>query len=380
VVINHGFKSLLATQDAGQGESDELEAARGVAPPSTPPRSPPDSPSHHPFEDAMKYLTTPLHPLLPHRRGALLAACIAGATRSSRPRSWWASVRSARALHDGRYRQRSLEIKKLIDNQGTAWEEFKKTNDALMKAKADGKAVGELETKLSKISATSTRSRRPRARWRPRSSRIQREGLAGGGGKSKEDAEVELKSFNLHAEVLGAGKRPARTSTADLHRLQERVLERSCARATWRSHERGAEGAAGGLRLGRRLPHADAAVGRVVQKVFELSPIRQIASVVQEISDRGARGHRRQRRGLVRLGGGARRPRTETNTPQVGKYRIEAHEMYAAPKATQKLLDDAAVDVEAWLAGKVANKFARVEAPRSSPAPAPASRAASRRT
>lgn len=35
--------------------------------------------------------------------------------------------------------------------------------------------------------------------------------------------------------------------------------------------------------------------------------------------------------------------------------------MYAMPKATQKLLDDSAVDIENWLAMKVADRFARVE-------------------
>jgi HK97 family phage major capsid protein len=35
--------------------------------------------------------------------------------------------------------------------------------------------------------------------------------------------------------------------------------------------------------------------------------------------------------------------------------------MYAMPKASQKILDDAATDVEGWLAGKVADKFGRVE-------------------
>jgi HK97 family phage major capsid protein len=53
--------------------------------------------------------------------------------------------------------------------------------------------------------------------------------------------------------------------------------------------------------------------------------------------------------------------RSDSGTPQVGKYRIEAHEMYAMPKATQKLIDDAATDIEGWLADKVADKFARVE-------------------
>jgi hypothetical protein len=44
-----------------------------------------------------------------------------------------------------------VEIKKLIEDQGKAWDDFKKTNDALIKAKADGKAVGDLEAKLAKM-------------------------------------------------------------------------------------------------------------------------------------------------------------------------------------------------------------------------------------
>ena len=44
-----------------------------------------------------------------------------------------------------------LEIKNLIEAQGKAWDEHKKTNDALIAAKADGKGVAELEAKLVKI-------------------------------------------------------------------------------------------------------------------------------------------------------------------------------------------------------------------------------------
>jgi HK97 family phage major capsid protein len=53
--------------------------------------------------------------------------------------------------------------------------------------------------------------------------------------------------------------------------------------------------------------------------------------------------------------------RTTTDTPQIGKWRIPVHELYANPKATQKLLDDASINMEAWLAAKVAEKFARDE-------------------
>lgn len=53
--------------------------------------------------------------------------------------------------------------------------------------------------------------------------------------------------------------------------------------------------------------------------------------------------------------------RTETNTPELDKWRIPVHEMYANPRATQTILDDSAINMEAWLAAKVADKFARAE-------------------
>jgi len=37
------------------------------------------------------------------------------------------------------------------------------------------------------------------------------------------------------------------------------------------------------------------------------------------------------------------------------------HEIYAAPKSTQKLLDDSSINVESWLVDHVADKFGRTE-------------------
>jgi len=47
----------------------------------------------------------------------------------------------------------TTEIVKLIEDQGKAWHEFQKTNDEIIKAKADGKTVDELKAKLDLISA-----------------------------------------------------------------------------------------------------------------------------------------------------------------------------------------------------------------------------------
>ena len=53
---------------------------------------------------------------------------------------------------------------------------------------------------------------------------------------------------------------------------------------------------------------------------------------------------------------------TETGTPQIDRITIPLHELSALPKASQRLLDDAAFDIEGWLAGRIADKFARAEA------------------
>ncbi|WP_299282266.1 phage major capsid protein [uncultured Tateyamaria sp.] len=53
---------------------------------------------------------------------------------------------------------------------------------------------------------------------------------------------------------------------------------------------------------------------------------------------------------------------TETDTPQIDRITIPLHELSALPKASQRLLDDAAFDIEGWLAGRIADKFSRAEA------------------
>ena len=53
---------------------------------------------------------------------------------------------------------------------------------------------------------------------------------------------------------------------------------------------------------------------------------------------------------------------SEGATPQIDRITIPLHELSALPKASQRLLDDSAFDIEGWLAGRIADKFARAEA------------------
>lgn len=98
---------------------------------------------------------------------------------------------------------------------------------------------------------------------------------------------------------------------------------------------------------------------RIIQRVFESDPIRQLASVetittgaIEWNVDWGEAGSGWE--GEYVAG-------DETDTPQWNKKRIPVHILYAAPRATQTLLEDAGINVETWLANHVARRFARQE-------------------
>lgn len=96
---------------------------------------------------------------------------------------------------------------------------------------------------------------------------------------------------------------------------------------------------------------------RIITKIFEGTPIMQIASVEQISTDslEFVVDNDEASCGWV----GEIGTRSETNTPTIGKKSIEAFELYAKPKVTLKLLEDGRVDVERWLGRKVGERFAR---------------------
>ena len=53
---------------------------------------------------------------------------------------------------------------------------------------------------------------------------------------------------------------------------------------------------------------------------------------------------------------------SETASPQIDRITIPLYELSALPRASQRLLDDSAFDIEGWLAQRIADKFARSEA------------------
>lgn len=100
--------------------------------------------------------------------------------------------------------------------------------------------------------------------------------------------------------------------------------------------------------------------GIIEGRIFETSPLRLLANVTgigtQSLEliiddDEAASGGWVAEEGTI----------SDTATPQIRKKTITAFKQYAQPKATEEMLADGVVDMEAWLSGKVADILGRTE-------------------
>lgn len=167
----------------------------------------------------------------------------------------------------------------------------------------------------------------------------------------------------LDRKSLNPAARPALSAAADIEAPHQKAFE-----AYLRS---GDDDALRGLDLeGKAMSSAVAADGGylvdpqtadTIKNVLEgTSSIRAIANVVNveatsydvliDLSDLGS--------GWASETGST----TETGTPTIERITIPLHELSALPKASQRLLDDSAFDIDTWLAGRIADRFARAEA------------------
>lgn len=260
------------------------------------------------------------------------------------------------------------DLKQAIEGIGRRFEEFKAENDSLIKK---GVRDALAEAKLEQLSQAidDLTGKKEDLEKRIKAEADYREELerkfnllrVGGSAQPSEREQKFLSEFNLQIKVSAQAASKAVPADVDYAGYQEykRVLEKclrkgekSLTADEWKTMQVGVEPDGGYL----VTPDMS---GRMVTRVYDLSPIRQISTVQSISSDRLEGGE-----DLGEVGSGwvgEQQSRGETSNPQAGKYDIVAHELYAQPKASQKLLDDSAVNIENWLSDKTANKFARDE-------------------
>jgi HK97 family phage major capsid protein len=163
---------------------------------------------------------------------------------------------------------------------------------------------------------------------------------------------AQLKS-RMDAQAVAAGRPALSGGTERKSAFVESYLRKGIESGVELKAMVGTSEAAGGFAVPEEI---DAQIDRALTAI---SPIRAIANVVKV----GSAGYRK----LVTTGGtpsgwvaeDAGRP--ETDTPVFAEIAPPFGELYANPAASQAMLDDAAFDVESWLASEIATEFARAE-------------------
>lgn len=261
------------------------------------------------------------------------------------------------------------EIARLLKQQGEAFDTFKKSHDEqlteIKKGITDpvlierlGKVEKSLDTAIEAKAAIEAKFEAERKEREALEARINREGIKG----SPENAKriLELKDFNTVLGANAADRKKAFTplddAGYDAYKSAHNHLMREGKENL--THEEVKTLSVGSDTDGGYFVTPDV-TGRIVTKVYETSPMRQIASQ-QTISTDALEGIE----DLDEAGAGYAGEHStsgNTDTPEVGKWRIPVWWIDTEPKATQQLLDDAAVDIEAWLSGKVGAKLGRFE-------------------
>ena len=220
------------------------------------------------------------------------------------------------------------EVRSATETLARAFEEYKSVNDMrLGDIERRGSADVLLDEKLSRMDASINRvqddlSNVKTAMRRP--------------GKGSFEAKAEGNSAYKQAFMSYITK----GNESDLSRLDTKALEVI-------------NNAEGGFIVPPEMS------SRIVSRQFDTTPMRQLATVMNISSDavEMLRDTAEPAAAWIsELGVPA-----DTNDGGIGRVRIPVHELYAQPKATQKLLDDAIVNVEEWLTNKIADKFARAE-------------------
>lgn len=236
------------------------------------------------------------------------------------------------------------ELKAAIESIQKGFADMKTENEKRLVAVEKGQSTAEMDEKIAKlegqiVSAESVKETNERL------AKIETAIKRGGFGQSKEgDDEAKAESEELSGLVQKFMRRGSENMTEkEISRARE--LEKKTLSVD--------SDPDGGFYV------SPDETGRLVQRIFETSPMRQVASVQQITSDALDGFADTDEAGAEWVG--EKIAPTNTDTPQTGKWSIPVHEMATQPKATNKLLEDANINIEQWLSGHVSRKFARFE-------------------
>jgi len=247
------------------------------------------------------------------------------------------------------------EIKSLVEAQGKAWDDFKKTNDERIEKLTKSQSTGEVDAKLAKIndelSATSKE-------LKELTLKSQRPVMS---AEKADEAETALKSFNLAAKAAAMESgRPVTELTADQYADYKAVYAKyirkgeSALTEAERKTVNVGTATQGGYLVGHEM---EAGIDRVVQRY---SSMRQVARVINI----GSATYKK----LVKTTGTSGATRGgENTTPSNGtspswvELEFKPGTYISEQRITSEALEDATIDVGSDLETEIGIEFAEME-------------------
>jgi predicted phage gp36 major capsid-like protein len=250
------------------------------------------------------------------------------------------------------------EVKKIVDDIKTAFEAFKDANDERIKQiEAKGTADAALVNKVEKANKDITDLQAKLKDVETAQARV----LPAAG--SSEAAEKEQKAAREFQAML-QGVRPDEVEASAINIDHYREYKSAYAAMLRRGDKAIPADVQNSLSVGSN-PEGGYWVppdtsGRIVEFIYQTSPLREFAQVDSTQSDTYEGWTDLDEPDANKVGETEART-GNTGTPDLGAWKINVHEIDAEPRATQKMLDMSIRDVEGWLAQKVGRKFGRKE-------------------
>lgn len=244
----------------------------------------------------------------------------------------------------------------LVEAIGKRFEAFKEANDARLEEISKGK--GEDPVAREKVEKINAEIGDLQAKLEATTKAIGRL-TAGGAGAGDEGAQNEVSDARRFYALANAGEAPSQVDVDEY---------RAYCRA-WHAYIRRGDLAIKPDVRAALSVGADPEGGfwvrpdrtdQIVTRMFETSPMREVANI--ETIGTDTFEYPLDTNDATSGGWVAEKAtRSETATPDVGVGKIFAHEQYAEPRATQKILDDMQFDIEGWLVRKITDKLVRTE-------------------
>ena len=262
---------------------------------------------------------------------------------------------TAKAQAVGAYEKREdptiKSVSDALDKIATAFDEYKKTNDARIEAVKSGASTEALDAKLAKIDAHIEGLGEVKTKLEKMETKLARPG-AGEGSRQDGESKEAVEYRHAFLDWMRAPNDHERQQKAATAAKQLEAKNRD-GRETRATQTVTSTGSAGGFALPEIIER------QIARLSVDISPIRQIATVrtvgspdYKELFDVNGAGFEWL---------GETDTRNQTNTPDLAEVAPTFGMASAKPQASEESLDDLFFDVESWLVSSAAEAIAQGE-------------------